>query len=268
VVVVSGAKSTVVASYGSCTSGYAVVADKHVPGAGRALALTATSGPAVMFAQDNACTSKFFTLRSGDWQALTLTAPGSVAGATSRALWVIGTTDGLVLDSTGKVLAHPKSPCRTDPSGVTPTYVAALSDKSAALFCTKGAASNGQVRIVYTTTNSGNTWTEYAGARQLGSASKGRKDGLDGDGQLVSVAGIGGQSVAVVLADSGCKGLQLRYSNDAGHNWKVGGCLPSSVPTQDVALGGTGNRIVVAAAVSGHVKTYSSANHGKNWSSA
>ena len=265
ITITPGAAATI-ASYGHCPGGYATIGKQRVPGVSRVLAATGTTGSIALVGTTDSCTPAVWTRQKGSWKQAKVTVPTGPTGAATNAIWVMGTNGGVVVNSSASVLGRPSNPCTKRLLQLTPTYVAANSGTSAAVFCTTAPTAAGQIRLVYATTDGGKTWRENAGAVDLGPKSKGRKDGLDSDGELVGAGALGAQSYAVLLSGSGCSGVQLRTSTDNGRNWKVGGCLPSAVPSTGIAVSGTAKRIVVAAVTGGRLLSYLSTDGGKTWS--
>jgi hypothetical protein len=269
VALAAGQVAVATSSYGTCHDGYVTIDDERLSGVSKVLAVTGVTAPAVFVGQDKTCTLHVWSMKKGSWvQADKLTVPSGPTTAAKTAAWVIGPQTGLVIGTDGKVLSHPKNPCLNSTSQLTASSVVAWSAKRADVFCSKPATAAGQLRLVYATTDGGSSWSEYAGARALGPSAKGRKDGLDGDGQLVATGAIGEERVGALLANAGCDGVQLRTSVDGGRNWKIGGCLPTQVPSAGITLGGTPTAVVVVAVTETDLITYQSADNGKTWTAA
>jgi hypothetical protein len=269
VALAAGQVAVATSSYGTCHDGYATINDERLSGVTKVLAVTGVTDPAVFVGEDQNCTAHVWTMHKGAWeQAAKVTVPSGPTTAAKTAAWVIGPQGGLVIGTDGKVLSHPKNPCLNNTLQLTPSTVVAWSAKRADVFCSKAATAAGQLRLVYATTDGGSTWSEYAGARALGPSAKGRKDGLDGDGRLVATGALGEQRVGALLANAGCDGVQLRTSTDGGRNWKIGGCLPTQVPSEGVTLAGTTTEDVVVAVTGTELISYQSADNGKTWTPA
>lgn len=254
-----GAEPAAVTSYGDCRNGSVRIGGKTLGGVTQVLALTGTRGTAAMLARDRDCAATVLTrTRQRSWQPVrTVTAPTAAVGASASAIWAFGARDGVVVDVTGAVVARPRTPCA---ASFAPTALAVWTPSKATLVCTGTTVRQGELRLLYGTTDQGKTWSELAGAR---AATGGRRDGLDRDGRIVSAAALGTSGdFAVLLGSTTCTGLQLRLSSDSGRNWKVGGCLPEDV-AGPVAIAGTAARITVATPS----VRYVSRDRGKTWRS-
>jgi hypothetical protein len=262
------ASPTAAVSFGSCKRGHVSVAGNTVAGLTRVVAVTGTSGDAALIGEDNKCKAALWRYGAKGWTVDTkVTLPVGPAAVSSSAYWVIGSQAGVVVDPAGKVLTRPTNPCKSSPRKE--SGLVAWSATQATLFCTEKATKAGQIRLVYGTTDGGKTWAEFGGARALGANAKGRKDGLDGDGQLRGVGSLGKRgALGALLSNSGCNGLQLRTSTDSGRNWKAAGCLLSVLKAVPLALGGTQERTVVVGLDGTAPVTYVSTDRGVRWGMA
>ena len=177
-----------------------------------------------------------------------LAAPVSgVVGLAPDSVWWVSA--GLHVAAGSSVTKRP-DPCAA--AAMPAAYVVPSSSTVGVVVCARKPTKQGQARLVYGTRDGGATWAQPSGAYSVGS---GHPDGLDADGRLVDVASFGGPSLGVLLASSGCGGLQLRTSADLGASWTTAGCLPAGVP-DSARLAGAGSAVYVVAVVDGAVRSW------------
>jgi hypothetical protein len=261
-----GQPPVVVSSYGRCSDGRVDLAKAESAGITRISAITGTTGTAASLAEDKKCRPGLWLQSDAGWKVRAdVTVPAGPSAATTTNLWIIGQPAGAVLSDDGKVVSRPKNPCGG--ATPTPTHIAAISKTKATVVCSAKATALGQVRLVYGTTDGGKSWAEFAGARAVGPSAKGRKDGLDGDGEMAAFAALGDSgTLGTLLRDvPACPGLQFRTSRDSGRNWTVGGCLELPLERTPLALGGGTSQITVAGVTDAGPVSYVSADGGKSW---
>ncbi len=158
------------------------------------------------------------------------------------------------------------SPC---PGGApTPVDVTAVSTSTAWLLCTGPAGPAGQPRVLYRTTDTGQSWTPLAGSSTPG-ARRDSPDGLDNDGLVLAVAMSSTTVGAAVLSGlPECAGLQVRGTRNGGRVWTVAGCV-AGAKADAAALSYSGtSRLLLATALNGASTVLGSADGGRNWTEA
>jgi photosystem II stability/assembly factor-like uncharacterized protein len=191
----------------------------------------------------------------GTWEPLDVTTSlRAVAVGDDERAWALSNTDVMRSTDAGETWAKTSAPCsRTKTKVGPPTLLAAAGERTAWVLCAGTPADGRQARLLLRSTDGGTTWDEMAGARTTAVDDGGRKDGLDGVGELVDLQFLDEKTGYALLRQTECASGQVLRTSDGGSTWTALPCaggvdaLSSLLPTDEgvTALGRKGDQVVL-----------------------